>query len=217
MPEHCELQRFEAGLDDDSVVGSWLLPRLQALLTGLLGVGNEEVYVGREGWLYQRLGVDYVTGPGFLEPAVLEARRRSGDACEAPPQPDPVAAIAHLHEQLAARGIRLLLLPIPVKPVVAPERLAPGLRGPVQNASFGRFVATLGERGIALFDPTPLLLAADSYLATDTHWRPEAMERVAEALAARIEAEGLLGRAPARAASSGAPRRRATSATSPCC
>jgi len=193
VPTECALERFERGLEDDSPVGQWLLPRLQALLTRALGVGNEQVYVGRDGWLFHRQGVDYVTGRGFLEPDVLEARRRGGDACDGPPQPDPLAATLDFAAQLAARDIRLLLLPTPVKAVVAPERLAPGRQGPLQNPSFDGFVRAVEERGIALLDPTDLLRQPGSYLATDTHWRPEAMERVAQALAARIESEGLLG------------------------
>lgn len=186
IPTACELHRFERMLEDDSPAGAWLLPRLQAVLTGWLGVGNEQVYLADGGWLYHRQGVDYVTGPGFLEADVLEARRRASAPCEASPQPDPIAAIEAFGTQLEARGIRLVIVPIPVKAVAAPERLADGRHGPLQNPSFAGFVTELEERGIGVFDPTPLLVASASYLATDTHWRPEAMERVAEALAERL-------------------------------
>lgn len=198
IPTECELRSFDDHIEDDSVVGGWLLPRLQVVLTALFGVGNEQVYVGREGWLFHRHGVDYVTGRGFLAPEVLEARRRAADACGEIPQPDPLAAITRFHDQLAERGIRLLLVPTPVKAVVAPERLADGARGPLQNPSYARFVESVERRGIALFDPTDLLLEPGSFLATDTHWRPEAMERVARALAERIRAEGWLAPAPPR-------------------
>jgi alginate O-acetyltransferase complex protein AlgJ len=199
IPDECELRRFERAVEDDSEAGRWLLPRLQVLLTGALRVGNEQVYLGAEGWLYHRAGVDYATGPGFLEPKVQEARRRSADACEPAPEPDAVAALAGFHEELAARGIRLLLLPTPVKAVGAPERLARGRAGPLQNPSFAAFVSDLEARGVAVLDPTPLLLEPGSYLDTDTHWRPEAMERVARALAERIEATAGLA-PPERAA-----------------
>jgi hypothetical protein len=186
VPSACTLQRFERALEDDSPAGKWLLPRLQLFLSRALGVGNEQVYLGTEGWLYHRPGVDYVVGPGFLEPEVLAARRRATTACEGAPQPDPIAAIAEFRDQLAERGVRLLVVPTPVKAVVAPERLAAGAAGPFENPSFARFVADLGARGVEVFDPTPHLLAPGSYLATDTHWSPEAMQRVAEALAAKL-------------------------------
>src|SRR5262249_17420807 len=121
----------------------------------------------------------------------------AASVCEGPPQPDPVEALARFSDQLAARGIRLVVLPTPVKPVAAPERLAgEGARGPLQNPAFDAFVAALGARGVDVFDPTPLLLARDSFLATDTHWRPEAAERVAAALAAHVESLGVLPAAP---------------------
>ena len=186
IPSACTLHRFERALEDDSPAGKWLRPRLQLVLSRDLGVGNEQVYLGEEGWLYHRAGVDYVVGPGFLDPAVLDRRRHETAPCEGAVQPDPVAAIADLDAQLAARGIRLLVVPTPVKSVVAPERLARGARGPLQNPSFEGFVAELAQRGVDVFDPTPLLLEPGSYLATDTHWRPEAMERVAAALAAKL-------------------------------
>jgi alginate O-acetyltransferase complex protein AlgJ len=186
IPSECTLRQFESRLEDESVVGRWLLPRLQSFLTQALRVGNEQVYLGSEGWLYHRPDVDYVTHPGFLEPAVQTARSRSSDACGEPPRPDPVRAVAQFREQLAARDIRLVLLPTPLKPVAAPEHLA-SVAGPLQNPSYAEFVAAVSARGALVFDPTPLLPGPESFLATDTHWRPEAMERVAAALARRLE------------------------------
>ena len=207
IPSECTLRRFEDRLEDDSVAGGWLLPRLQALLVRALHVGNEQVYLGSGGWLYHRPDVDYVTGPGFLEPRVLAARSHGGDACEGPPQPDPLAAVASFAAQLSERGIRLVLVPTPVKPAVAPERLAP-LAGPLQNPSFADFVAAATARGASVFDPAPLLLGPQAYLATDTHWRPEAMERVAAALARSLEEQGAFApAAPVRYARAARPAR----------
>jgi alginate O-acetyltransferase complex protein AlgJ len=195
IPSECTLRRFEDRLEDESVVGSWILPRLQLALVRTLRVGNEQVYLGGEGWLYHRPDVDSVAGPGFLDPRVLTARGHGGDACEAPPQPDPRAAVAGFAAQLAERGIALVLMPTPVKPAVAPEHLA-GVPGPLQNPSFAEFTADAEAAGARVFDPAPLLLGSASYLATDTHWRPEAMERVAAALARYLEEHGLV--APGR-------------------
>src|SRR5574338_1325305 len=84
VPDECTLERFERGLEDDSRVGRWLLPPLQAALARFGGVGNEQVYLGRGGWLYHRPGVDYAIGRGFLERDVLERRRLEHDACAGP-------------------------------------------------------------------------------------------------------------------------------------
>lgn len=190
------LTACEDHLEDQSVVGRTIRPPVQAVLTFALGLGNEQAYVGRDGWLFYRPDVDHVTGPGFLEPARLARRRLGGDEWMRPPQPDPRAALLDFRDQLAARGIDLVVVPTPVKPTVHPERLAAGSRddAPLQNLSFARFLEDIQDAGLLVFDPAPGLVDAASasgvaqYLETDTHWRPEAMTRVADALATFIDA-----------------------------
>ena len=45
-------------------------------MTGWLGAGNERVYPGRDGWLFYRPDVEYVTGRGFLDPGADRAAGR---------------------------------------------------------------------------------------------------------------------------------------------
>jgi alginate O-acetyltransferase complex protein AlgJ len=200
LPTDCSLESFERRMEDALVVGQWALPKVQSLLTGVFGAGNEQAYAGREGWLFHRAGVDYLTGPPFLDPAQLQWRRIDADPCVTPPQPDPVSAIRRLHEDLGARGIRLIVMPTPVKAVIRPDAFS-GRYGepasPVQNSSFPAFLERLESTGVWVFDPTSVLLAAEresgdssAYLATDTHWRPQAMAAVAEALAREVEQRG---------------------------
>ena len=151
--------------------------------------------MGRDGWLFYRPDVDYVTGRGFLEPEVLRSRARSGDQWDPPPQPDPIAALIDFDRQLAERGIRLLVLPTPVKPMIQPGQLSPrdadGM--PLNNPSYLRFVAELESSGIAVVDIGPLLATAAAkpglpqYLRADTHWTPEAVELTARELARRVK------------------------------
>jgi alginate O-acetyltransferase complex protein AlgJ len=91
-------------------------------------------------------------------------------------------------------------MPTPVKAVIRPDAFSNRYedRGtPVQNSSFPAFLTRLESAGVSVFDPTPILLAAEhesgdpsAYLATDTHWRPQAMADVAEALAKLVEQQG---------------------------
>jgi alginate O-acetyltransferase complex protein AlgJ len=191
------------------------------VITGWLGAGNERVYRGREGWLCYRPDVEYVTGPGFLDPAQLDRRVAPARASATDPQqpvitaardpalsageglvpsgrvePDPRVAISQLRRDLEARGIALVVVPTPLKPGVHPERLARGYAdatGVLQNASYGTFVADLRRDGVLVFDPSEALadtrLAGPQYLATDSHWRPEAMEMVVERLGGFIAAQ----------------------------
>jgi hypothetical protein len=183
------LQDFERGLEQESVLGQRLRPYAQFLLTRWLGAGNERVYPGRDGWLFYRPDVESVTGPGFLEPSQMAKRIRSTPEWQLPPQPDPRIAFRQFKKDLDTRGIALIVVPTPVKPSIQPEKLTARFAGrsaPVQNASYARFVADLTAEGILVFDPSPILMTegrtSPQFLATDTHWRPEAMEAVAEVL-----------------------------------
>lgn len=210
------LSAFETALEDDSPVGRLLRPPAQQMMSGWLGVGNERVYAGRDGWLFYRADVDYVTGRGFLEPRQMERRAAAGDELATPPEPDPRPAIRQFARELDTRGITLVVMPTPVKPTVHPDRLAPGYArsaapaasssagapSMVQNASYAAFVEGLGRDGVLVFDPSAEIARVrdesdePAYFATDTHWRPRTMQRVAEALAAFLHAHVALPPVP---------------------
>lgn len=185
LPHPADLKRVERTLENDSVVSHWLLPRTQFVLTKLLGAGNEQVYLGSDHWLFYRQDVDHVTGPPFLD--AFRMKRRSQTSAV---QPDPVKAIVDFRDQLAARGIELVLLPVPVKPGIDGEMFcSTAATHALQNQSFFEFKTHVEQQGVRMFDPTPLLMAQKAatgtplYLESDTHWRPETMEFVAEMLA----------------------------------
>lgn len=187
LPRADEIKAVETTLENGSIVSQRLRPHVQSLLTGGLRAGSEQVYPGRDGWLFYRPDVDYVTGPPFLDPTHMKQRAHAADV-----QPDPVKAIVAFRDQLAVRGIELVVVPVPVKPSVDGEMLSDKARnlGVLQNRSFTEFTARLGNEGIRIFDPAPLLLArklasggAPLYFETDTHWLPDTMEFVAQKLA----------------------------------
>lgn len=187
------LEAFEHALEEEAAIGRRLRPPAQRLLSGWLGAGNERAYIGRDGWLFFRPDVEYVTGPGFLEPAVLARRVAGASEWADPPQPDPRDAILHFKRQLDARGIALVVMPTPLKPTVHPERLASSFENwpaPVQNPSYAPFVEDLRRAGVLVFDVSAALVdprrrdGAPQYLATDTHWRPETLALAVRELAA---------------------------------
>lgn len=187
------LDRFETRLDDEAILRHYLLPPVQVVLSGVLGAGNEQAYIGRGGWLLYRPDVDYVVGPGFLEAQVMERRRRGGNAWETAPRPDPMPAIVRLARDLEERGIELLVMPTPVKPMILPAALVwrhtPAV--PLQNPSWPGFVEALEEEGIDVLDVGRWMAEMPSseealFLTTDTHWTPRAMEEVAKRLAREI-------------------------------
>jgi alginate O-acetyltransferase complex protein AlgJ len=188
LPHSEDLKRVERTLENESLVSQWLLPRVQYLLTVLLGAGNEQVYLGHDPWLFYRADVDQVIGPPFLDPLRMKHRLQTSRV-----QPDPIKAIVDFRNQLAARGIDLVVLPVSVKPSVEGEMLAVSnanrtqASGALPNPSFNEFKARLEREKVRVFDPARFLMErgrnGHRYLETDTHWRPETMELVAERLA----------------------------------
>jgi alginate O-acetyltransferase complex protein AlgJ len=187
LPRAAELKAAEKELETESVVSEWLLPRVQFFLSTKLGAGNEQVYPGLDRWLFYRPDVDYVTGPPFLEPKIMTHRAHAAAV-----QPDPLKAIMAFRDQLAARGIDLIVVPLPMKPGVEANKLAKHAASNqiLQNASFAEFKARLEKAGVRLFDAESLLSQRKAvigngplYLETDTHWRPGTMEFVAQNLA----------------------------------
>jgi hypothetical protein len=184
------LSGFESALEDESLIARTLRPPVQLAMTGWLGAGNERVYPGRDGWLFYRPDVEYLTGPPFLDPAQLTRRVKEAPVSAPVPQPDPVKAIVSLHATLTQRGVTLIVMPTPQKPAVHPEKLVnpkSGTETAVGNPSFRALVERLEREGVLVFEPLAAIASAPSagprYLATDTHWRPETMEAVAGALA----------------------------------
>lgn len=197
LPPVSEIRAYETALEERSVLSAWTLPTVQSLLAGGLGVGNEQAYVGQEGWLFYRPDIEYLTGRGFLDLTHLAPQL---DGRSDPRQVDPIKALQRFQEQLAQRGIRLIVVPVPLKPMAHPEQLS--RRYPVgaptrewlQNPSYPRFVRKMQQAGIEVFDVSALLSGAPGaqYLKTDTHWTPEVMERTAAALAQYLKASGAM-------------------------
>ena len=191
-PQADDIKDFEKGMEKGSIISRWLLPHVQDVLTGMLGAGNEQAYPGKPGWLFYRPDVEYAMGPPFLDPQQI-AKRSQNSKIHA----DPIPAILDFRDQLKARGIDLVIFPVPVKPVIDGEMLSANAKTgeALQNPSFDDFKKRLEQEDIRVFDPTDLLmrskkgdfkrtpLNAPLYLETDTHWRPDTMEFVAQNLA----------------------------------
>ena len=197
------LSAFERALDDESLIGRTLRPHAQAVMTRWLAVGNERVYAGREGWLFYRPDVEYVTGRPFLDPAQLRRRIEAAPEWTAPPAPDPRPAIIRFKQDLEARGIVLIVMPTPMKPGVHPEMMAARLAGAtdvIHNASYRAFVDDLKAAGVLVFDPSQSMATARQagaqYLVTDTHWTPETMEATAGLVAGVVSTAATLPTLP---------------------
>jgi len=153
---------------------------------------------GRDGFLFFRDELEFVL---------------SGDLRQQPPGKNPYAAIVEFRDFLARLGVDFLLVPVPNKIEVYPEkfvapeavakiRSARGISaapasGPLVVNPYGRkFLQELCQSGVETVDLLPVFLAAKAddaratellYLAQDTHWTDRGLQLAAQQLAARIQ------------------------------
>lgn len=202
---HALLQRidgYESSLNQKSPLSRFFLPPLQHLLTRYLRTGNEKVYVGKDRWLFYRPGIDYLTGPGFLQPAVQERRRRTEAPYGASVEPDPVAAIVEMKQALARQQIELIVVPTPTKAMLYGTQFMSfrSENGVLNNPDYDAFVQLLTRSGVhvvpvhELMARTPMANSsrdgrptAAHFLRTDSHWSPEGVMRTADAIVKKIQ------------------------------
>jgi hypothetical protein len=168
-PTRENLRAFEKRLEDDSLFARAARPWIQYAAFRLFGDAGEKVLAGSEGWLFYRPDVQYL----------VEA--------STPPR-DPVWTIVQFRDQLAARGIRLMVMPVPGKPSIHAAKLTSRVRDPVRSPT-RTLIAGLRAAGVETLDLFELFSrtnGASGYLRRDTHWTPGAAEAAAQYAAARL-------------------------------
>jgi hypothetical protein len=184
-PSEANLRSFEKDLEESSKVADWVRPLFRQLRWLLLRDLGDKAISGADGWAYYGPDVRYL-GERYFRDCKPEG-----------PTDDPADVIADFAGQLDRRGIHLLVVPVPSKPSIAPERLRSGL-GPnlALSVHTRRFMAELRGRNIDVVDLySPLVRAQGEqldrprlYLAADTHWTGEGAHLVASLLAERVRA-----------------------------
>ena len=200
-PSRENLREFEHELETASFAKNFVQPRVQLWLSRFGRLGNQRAVIGRHGWLFYTPGITHVAGPNFLDADAQHTRELEGRQAEADAKlvqthavaslsADPRPAILEFHRMLAARGIRLVVFPVPDKTMLQPLQLhgrTAAAHGSVaRNPGYGAFVAQLREQGVLVFDPAPHKLSAAEpvrFLVQDSHWTPAWMEQVAAELA----------------------------------
>ena len=189
-PTRETLAALGRNVDDGSVLKKWVQPRLQMVLTGWGGFGNEKVTIGRDGWLYYAPGLRYLFGQPFLDADYLKAKAKGMIDKDglAVAHPDPLPAFRQLAEDCKRLGIQLVVAPVPDKGM---------LIGTAQNADFGKFRAAVEGYGATVLPLEKWMETGDApwYLRQDTHWTPRFMDRVARGMAESLK--GKVWAAPA--------------------
>jgi hypothetical protein len=180
-PVRPRLRAWEHELEQASVIAQAVRPWVQYVWFKLLDYAGEKVLLGREDWLFYKPDVRYL-----VEPAAFDAAHE-----------DPYPAILDFRDQLARQGTMLIVLPMPGKPSIYPEKLtaraeANGIRS--HTLDLIRRLQAAGVETIDLFHAFEKAREADKppiYLRRDTHWSPQAAEAAAEIVAARVRALGI--------------------------
>jgi alginate O-acetyltransferase complex protein AlgJ len=112
---------------------------------------------------------------------------------------DPVPAIIDFHQQLKARGIQLIVVPVPPKAAIYPEKIVPRYNAPANDPApmLHRFYAELGAAGVDVVDLSAVFVQNHDhprgpvFCKSDSHWSGIgcvlAAQEIAEKLRGKIE------------------------------
>jgi hypothetical protein len=153
---------------------------------------SPEVVAGIDGFLFNSTDIDVVRSAGFCDKRLDRGRQAA-------------AAIIDLNQQLRARGIHFLVVPVPAKASIYPEKLNPKYDvalGPDLNIDHARWMQNLRDRGVDVLDLTELFWSqrygSDGLVCypTDSHWTHHGMRLAAAQIAAALRPH-LTGAPPA--------------------
>jgi len=189
-PSVGHLRSFESQLEEASWFAGTLRPIVAYGRFRLFDDTGAKALRGRDDWWFYRPSVRYL-----IEPVPERTESDHGLAAAA-------AAILDFRDQLAAMGIALLVVPVPGKASVYPDRLTRRLNGPLTAGPTPRLIADLERAGVDVVNLFDVFAGVRShadaanplYLPQDTHWSPEGMRLAAEATARKLLELGLVER-----------------------
>ena len=188
------LRAFEKKVEDENALVLKFRPQYQLAVWKLFNDPGEKVVLGsdcdpeknncakRPGrWLFYRQDVEFL-----VQPSPLDLRSAKLD--------NPIQAILRFRDQLKAKGVELLVVVVPGKPSIYPERLT-GIVDSVVAPGHGKMILdSLTSLGLNMVDLYTPLWAAKKYderfgplyLDDDTHWTPRGAELAAAVIAGTV-------------------------------
>ncbi len=180
---------FAVGTVASPAVGAESFPETCARLAAAAQRENRLAVAGRDGWLFLASELRHIgVGPFWGEFAAAASR------APRPEQADPLPVIVDFQKQLAQLGIELILVPVPPKALIYPDKLVE-TASPAATAEteLARFYDLLRAQDVAVLDLAPRFLAeraagepAPLYCRQDSHWSGRACIVAAKAIAAAI-------------------------------
>ena len=159
--------------------------------------GEDMAIPGSDGWLFLRAELRHIgVGPFWGETAAKVSKASS------PEKADPLPAIVDFNDQMQKLGIGVLLVPVPCKALIHPEKLGGPAAGRLDTAH-QKFFTLLAAKGVKVLDLAESFAKekerAESsalYCRTDTHWSPYACELTARLIKERVGAPAWLKSTP---------------------
>ena len=150
---------------------------------------NAAAGAGEEGWLFFAGELRLLSrGQFWGEEAVKVSRARN------PELANPIPAILDFQQQLKAQGIELVLVPVPPKASIYPEKIVPGfdLRSDDPAPVLRQFYEELRAAGVDVLNLSPLLIQnrehqrGPVFCKTDSHWSGIGCVLAAQAIAEHV-------------------------------
>jgi hypothetical protein len=131
------------------------------------------VIPGADGWFFLSSDIRFLSVGQFWGADAAKVSR-----AHKPESADAIPAIVDFHNELKRRGIDLLVVPVPPKAAIYPEKILPDvdLHGETAAPDLARFYDELRKRGIDVVDLAPVFLQNRAsergpvFCKTDSHW-----------------------------------------------
>jgi alginate O-acetyltransferase complex protein AlgJ len=156
---------------------------------------------GADGWFFISKELRHLSVGKFWGPEAAKVSR-----ADKPQYADPLPAILDFKAQLDKAGIELLLVPVPPKAIIYPDKLPdspPFAAAPPRlDTAHQEFYDVLRKQGVKVLDQTPDFIAhrADKegniFCKQDTHWSGLACVRTAQQIAKEIKGREWLKQTP---------------------
>lgn len=175
-------------------------------MTALWRQSEEEhavVIEGKDGWLFLPGELRHLSRGAFWGEAAQSVSRAT-----LPENRDPLPSIVDFHRQLKAAGIELLLVPVPAKAEVYPDKISRGVENRKaavrerRDPYHQRFLEALTRAGVPVLDLTALFLDArtakgpDLFCRQDSHWSGAGCATAANGIGERIRTLDWFGSIP---------------------
>ncbi len=211
FPTKVNLHRWDENAKDRSIFAKAVRPKVLQWRYDLFGEMAPKAVKGEGDWLFYRQDVDYLIQPPYTDSRFYKGSFDTVITNKHLNLRNPFFAIAEFRDQLKSMGIELLLVPIPGKPSIYPEKVNGKWNAKWNEKWSGeiskdldvefvspseKFIQDLRKNNIQVIDLfNPLREAKvkmdDSlYLKRDTHWTPQGLEIGAKVIGLKLKELG---------------------------